>query len=213
MTRLELALKKLERLEKEYKQAVLEVFEHQKTTHGSPVNDKRGASTFFRNQEQLKNKAMQLDLELQMQKERVAKLKNQEVNKKAGLTAAGGLKTSINNIEVLQKRIRDNWLLVAKREHTKTTRQRIKQDEEKLAMLLNMVEIVKTVELDNYYIKLIDKGVLKQYLAQPTVYFIKGLKKIAVELQKDGTFKMCSRYPAYEKEHKDIVNNIINKKY
>ena len=213
MTRLETAKKKLERLEKEYSQAIDSEFEHTMSTHGSPVNDKKGASSFFNKQEKLHTKVILLAAELNKQRKRVAKLKNLEHNKNQGLTAAGGLKTSIHNIDALKKRIAEAEELIAKKEHTKYTRKKLRDDKQKLEDLLIMQHIIDNVEIDEYFKKLIENGTLKQYKAMPTIYFIKDLKKVAIELNVDSKFVPCWRYPAYEDEHRNLVNKIIHKKY
>ncbi len=57
---------------------------------------------------------------------------------------------------------------------------------------------------------LIDSGKVTQWAKRPNTYFIKGLKKTALELQPDGTFKHSSRYfgPATS-EHKARVERFI----
>ena len=57
---------------------------------------------------------------------------------------------------------------------------------------------------------LIDSGKVTQWAKRPNTYFIKGLKKTALELQPDGTFKHSPRYfgPATD-EHRVRVANFI----
>lgn len=57
---------------------------------------------------------------------------------------------------------------------------------------------------------LIDSGKVTQWAKRPNTYFIKGLKKTALELQPDGTFKHSPRYfgPATD-EHRARVANFI----
>ena len=57
---------------------------------------------------------------------------------------------------------------------------------------------------------LIDSGKVTQWAKRPNTYFIKGLKKTALELQPDGTFKHSPRYhgPATH-EHAARVANFI----
>ena len=57
---------------------------------------------------------------------------------------------------------------------------------------------------------LIDSGKVTQWAKRPNTYFIKGLKKTALELQPDGTFKHSPRYfgPVTD-EHRARVANFI----
>lgn len=69
--RIKQAKGKLERLEREFSEAVEGVFAHQRLTNGQPMNDKRNGQAWFNRQEALEGKASRLNKEIEAQKERI----------------------------------------------------------------------------------------------------------------------------------------------
>lgn len=56
--------------------------------------------------------------------------------------------------------------------------------------------------------EIIESGKVNQWKKHPTIYFIKGLRKVAIELV-DGSFKESPKYAAKTDEEKEIVNEIL----
>lgn len=80
--RLEILKRSLEKKEQALNDKVSAIFSHQATTHGSPVNDKRGASSFFKKAERLNDSAGNALKEIEKTKEAIDreewKIKNTE---------------------------------------------------------------------------------------------------------------------------------------
>lgn len=56
--------------------------------------------------------------------------------------------------------------------------------------------------------KIINSDKVTQWKKSPTVYFIKGLRKVAIEL-KNGAFEVSSKYAPQTDEEKEIVKEIL----
>lgn len=212
--RLTQARQKLERLENEFSAAVQDVFDHQKTTNGQPMNDKRTSGAFFKKQNQKEDKAGDLQAEIKKQRERIEALEWREENAKLGLNASGGLVKSVENIELWQQRIErlefvrdynkshglplgtpfDNGTRLEfydskKLKDAKETVKKLSEIKEKSSQAAKAI----TPEAQ----ALIDSGAVSQWKKQPTYYFVKDLRKVALELDAEtGNFKVSSN-PKY----------------
>ena len=58
---------------------------------------------------------------------------------------------------------------------------------------------------------LIDSGEVKQWAKQPNIYFVKGLRRVALELTEEGKFEQSSQYLPNTKEEKEVVNKLLSK--
>jgi len=194
MTRLELAIQKLNRLEKELEQTALSEREHYAQTHGSPVNDKNynTRKRFFKRAEQIENKGMRLVKEVEAQKERIAMLKEHEFNLANGLNKNGTLATSVANIEEIRsrggtynkKRVKQLELIAAKAEKDQET----------------MTDKTKA---------LIESGAVTKWEKKPMYYFVKGLRKVALIINTDGNFEVSKHYPAKTEKDIEAVSKIL----
>lgn len=58
---------------------------------------------------------------------------------------------------------------------------------------------------------LIDAGEVKQWLKQPNIYFVKGLRRVALELTKEGRFELSPKYRPNTDEEKEVVNQLLDR--
>ena len=58
---------------------------------------------------------------------------------------------------------------------------------------------------------LIDSGEVKQWAKQPNIYFVKGLRRVALELTEEGKFEQSFQYLPNTKEEKEVVNKLLSK--
>lgn len=199
--RTRMAKQKLERLKNELHEQTNKVFDHWKQTNGQPMNDKRGARSFFNKAERLESKAIDLNKQIKEQEERVGRLEWADERKRLGLNKQGGLMLTIDNIprieEELEKAERgeSHFAPVTIRKYKKELA-RLKAEKEQLSNASSKAQ------------EIINSGKLNQWKRYPTVYFIKGLRKVAIELV-DGTFKESSKYAAHTDEEKEIVKEIL----
>ena len=57
---------------------------------------------------------------------------------------------------------------------------------------------------------LIDSGEVKQWAKQPNIYFVKGLRRVALELSEEGRFEPSPKYRPNTNEEKEIVNKLLS---
>ncbi|VSE54454.1 putative conjugative transposon membrane protein [Streptococcus pneumoniae] len=58
---------------------------------------------------------------------------------------------------------------------------------------------------------IIDSGEVKQWVKYPNIYFVKGLRQVALELTEDGKFEQSSQYLPKTEEEKEVVNKLLFK--
>lgn len=200
MTRLEIAKQKLKRLENELEDQTRKVFEHAKLTNGQPLNDKRNGYKHVNKQEKLEDKIFEIRDEIKKQKERIEYLEEQEINKELGLNRNGsGLALTIDNIDKIKAEIDAH-----KNGNSRYSAATIRKYKKKLKEL----EEFKFQKISDKAQKLIDSGKINQWKKQPKIYFVKGYRKVAVELNEDGHFEICSRYKIDDKIRSELLELI-----
>lgn len=193
-TRLELAVQKLERLEKECDDAMQSAYAHMAQTNGQPMNDKRNGQAFFARRDQLESRIFNKLHEVEAQKERIETLKEQEYKKENHLTANYGLQTSVHNIDALKER-----------KQTAKTRRKV----EMLEAVAAKAEKDQSAMSDKAR-RLIDDGKVTQWQKLPTYYFVKGLKKVALVINNDnGEFMVSKKYPAKDEKEIQFIADLL----
>ena len=188
-SRLAQARRKLERLRGEQDEAISRAYSHQALTNGQPVNDKRGGASFMRKQEQKEGQVFSKMDEIRQQEERVERLEHQQHLKEMGLNRQGsGLEMSVQNIP----RIREE-LEKAKRGESFFTKATLKRYQKELTRLEAISEQMGKTSIQPAAQALIDEGLVNQWQKQPNTYFVKGLRRVALELTEEGEFQLSSQ--------------------
>ena len=188
-SRLAQARRKLERLKGEADEVINAVYSHQSLTNGQPMNDKRGGANFMRKQEQIEGRVFSKMDEIKQQEERVERLEHQQHLKEMGLNRQGsGLDMSVQNIP----RIREE-LEKAKRGESFFTKATLKRYQEELTRLEAISEQMDKTSIQPATQALIDEGLVNQWQKQPNTYFVKGLRRVALELTEEGEFQLSSQ--------------------
>ncbi|KXU10650.1 hypothetical protein SMIDD22_01935 [Streptococcus mitis] len=188
-SRLAQARRKLERLRGEQDEAISRAYSHQALTNGQPMNDKRGGASFIRKQEQIEDQVFSKMDEIRQQEERVERLEHQQHLKEMGLNHQGsGLEMSVQNIP----RIREE-LEKAKRGESFFTKTTLKRYQEELTRLEAISEQMGKTSIQPATQALIDEGLVNQWQKQPNTYFVKGLRRVALELTEEGEFQLSSQ--------------------
>ena len=188
-SRLAQARRKLERLSGEQDEAISRAYSHQALTNGQPMNDKRGGASFKRKQEQIEDQVFSKMDEIRQQEERVERLEHQQHLKEMGLNRQGsGLEMSVQNIP----RIREE-LEKAKRGESFFTKATLKRYQEELTRLEAISEQMGKTSIQPATQALIDEGLVNQWQKQPNTYFVKGLRRVALELTEEGEFQLSSQ--------------------
>ena len=188
-SRLAQARRKLERLKGEQDDAISRAYSHQALTNGQPMNDKRGGASFMRKQEQIEGQVFSKMDEIRQQEERVERLEHQQHLKEMGLNRQGsGLEMSVQNIP----RIREE-LEKAERGESFFTKATLKRYQEELTRLEAISEQMGKTSIQPAIQALIDEGLVNQWQKQPNTYFVKGLRRVALELTEEGEFQLSSQ--------------------
>ena len=206
-SRLGQARRKLDRLNNEFSEATNAVYRHFAMTNGQPMNDKRNGASFFRKADQLENRVFNKLHEIKEQEERVERLEAREERKAAGLNRSGnGLEMSVQNIP----RIREE-IARANRGESRYRTETIKRYQKELKRLENISEQMANTSIQPATQALIDAGLVNQWAKQPNLYFVKGLRKVAVELSEDGTFVESTKYRPNTDEEKELVKSLLDR--
>lgn len=205
-SRLAQARRKLERLNNEFSEATNTVYSHSSRANGQPMNDKRDGASYFRRQEQLENRVFSTLDEIKKQEERVEHLERQADFKARGLNRQGtGLEMSVDNIPRIKEAIEkfDN----GKSDFTRATIKRYRQE---LIRLEAMRDRMASTVISPGAQHLIDKGLVSQWKKRPTLYFVKGLRKVAFELGEDGRFQVSKKYAPQTGAEQEEVERLLS---
>ena len=208
-SRLAQARRKLERLKGEQDDAISRAYSHQALTNGQPMNDKRGGASFMRKQEQIEGQVFSKMDEIRQQEERVERLEHQQQLKEMGLNRQGsGLEMSVQNIP----RIREE-LEKAERGESFFTKATLKRYQEELTRLEGISEQMGKTNIQPATQALIDEGLVNQWEKQPNTYFVKGLRRVALELTEEGEFQLSSqiKYQPKTAEERLKVDELLAK--
>lgn len=210
-TRLEIAERKLTRLYNELNTTTERAFSNMRLTNGQPMNDKRNGATFFKKQNSIEDKAINLTKEIEQQEERVAMLKRKQYKKENHLTNSGGLQTSVKNIEALKQRIKKQEDDIAKGNVHNYSKAYLRKDKKKLELLEQLKEQADKSEniMSAKTKELIDNGQVRQWQKKPIYYFVTGLRKVALIIDENGQFKVSNQYPTKTDEDLKHINNLL----
>lgn len=205
-TRIEIAQKKLERLEEEFENKVDDLFQHSKQTNGQPMNDKRNGGSFLNKQNKKEEAVFNKLDEIEEQKERIEKLEYQEELRSSGQNKQGGLIMSVENIPRIKAEIEK-----AEQGASTYSSATIRKYKKKLGELERIKEKAELAEknLSKEAKALIESGSIYQWKKQPTIYFVKGLKKVALEIDSQGFFKESQKYKAQNEEDKKRIQELL----
>ena len=205
-SRLGKSKRKLVRLQNELNEQIEKMVEHQRKTNGQPMNDKRNGRSWFRQQERIENKVHSLREEIKQQEKQVEKLERQEELKKMGYNKYGGLDMTIENIPRIREEIERfekgessfSAATIRKYQRKLETLEQLKEKSEK-----GKENILPEVQA------IIDSGRVTQWKKNPTIYFLKGYRKVALELNENGEFEESKKYQATSEEEKAAIRELL----
>ena len=204
-SRLAQARRKLDRLNNEFLDATDAVYNLSAMTNGQPMNDKRDGSRFFKKMDQLENRVFDKLDEIKQQEARVERLEAREERKAAGLNRSGnGLEMSVQNIPRIREEIEK-----AKRGESRYRSETIRRYQEELQRLEGISEKMSSLTIQPGAQALINDGTVNQWAKQPNIYFVKGLRRVAVELSDDGNFIESSKYRPKTPEERERLMQIL----
>lgn len=205
-SRLGKSKRKLVRLQNELNEQIEKMVEHQRKTNGQPMNDKRNGRSWFRQQERIENKVHSLREEIKQQEKQVEKLERKEELKEMGYNKYGGLDMTIENIPRIREEIERfekgessfSAATIRKYQRKLETLEQLKEKSEK-----GKENILPEVQA------IIDSGRVTQWKKNPTIYFLKGYRKVALELNENGEFEESKKYQATSEEEKAAIRELL----
>lgn len=230
MNRLEQAQSKLDRLRREQTEISKSIRkEHDMIPFGQP--NIIGRRDIYKDVKRKYEKQRKLYAEEEKQENRVEMLEAVEEFKQenellkdvhvVGKTsyASIGAKTSVNNLDYFRNKLKEMEEQNEQAKAYNKTKPKIKMEtlgakitklKFKIARLEEMQQKDENKVLSEKSQNLIDSGAVNQWKKKPIYYFVKGLRKVAFEIDENGEFFISSRYPAYSDEDKEFVSDLLN---
>lgn len=192
---------KLERLKQE-KAAALSEWASYSMEHanGQPMNDKKNNRSFYNGLERVENRIRSLDE--QIEKQESIEARKQE--RKAGYNKNGGLLLTIDNIDRIRLEIEK--AAQGQSIYSAATIRKYKKALIELEKQLEATENNHNEKLDG----LVASGKLNQWKKQPTIFFIKGFRKLAIRMLDNGSFEIAKKYAPKDDKEKKAIENILN---
>lgn len=231
MNRLEQAQSKLNRIRSEQAAVSQSIHdEHERIPFGQP--NFIGRPDIYKDVKRKYEKSRKLFEEEEKQEARVEMLETVEDFKNSnellkdvhvvGKTswATIGAKTSVNNLDYFRQKLADMEKENEEAKAYNKTKPAIKKKtlgaeitklKRKIASLEKMQERDKNKVVSEKTQELIDSGAVNQWKKKPIYYFVKGLKKVALEIDDNGDFYISSRYSPYSEEDKKFVEELLKK--
>ena len=229
MANLEKAIQKLERIRNEQEATQKEIrFEHDQIPFGQPniigrtdiykkVNAQYEKSRRLLQEEEKQKQVIEMLEKVQTFKAENDTLKDVQVVGNSGYATIGA-KTSVNNLDYFKEKLEELEQLNVEAKQYNKTKPEIKHQtygseitklKRKIAVLEEMQEKDKNKTVSEHTQKLIDDGLVNQWKKKPIYYFVKGLKKVALEINTDGNFIISKRYPAYSEDDQKLIKRLL----
>ena len=230
-TQLEIANNKLYRLKEEEKELMKAIREeHDSIPFGQP--NIIGRRDIYKDVKRYRAKSIANIYEQDKQEKRIEMLEKVEEVKSENSTlkdvhvvgntsyATIGAKTSVNNLDYFKAKLAE---LEEKNEEAKKynkTKPAVKKktlgtEITKLKRKIQMLEEMKAKDenkvLSEHAENLIASGLVTQWKKKPIFYFVKGLRKVALELNDLGEFEISKYYPAYSDSDIEFVEKLLKK--
>ena len=230
-TKLEIANSKLYRL-KEEQDGIMKAIrkEHDSIPFGQPVII--GRRDIYKDLKRYYGKSIANSVEQDKQEKRIEMLEKVEEVKSENSTlkdvhvvgntsyATIGAKTSVNNLDYFKSKLVE---LEKRNDEAKAynkTKPAVKMttlgtEITKLKNKIKMLEEMKAKDeskvLSEHAQSLIDDGLVTQWQKKPIYYFVKGLRKVALELNDLGDFEASKKYLPYSDEDIKFVEKLLKK--
>lgn len=192
---------KLERLKQE-RAAALNDWAYYSIEHanGQPMNDKKNNRSFYNGLERVENRIRSLDEQIEKQESIEARKRE----RKAGYNKVGGLLLTIDNIDRIRLEIEN--AAQGQSLYSAATIKKYKKALIELEKQLQTTDNNHNKKLD----ELIASGILNQWKKQPTIFFIKGYRKLAIKMLENGSFEIAKKYAPKDDKEKAAIENILN---
>ena len=132
---------------------------------------------------------------------------------KAQELTADDVKAFVSDRQLIREEVRQEYQTIINqergRENTMSELYRNSSDHED--DLVNSHKQADRVLIQPETQAIIDSGEVKQWAKHPNIYFVKGLRFVALELTEEGKFEQSSQYLPKTEEEKEVVNKLLSK--
>ncbi|MHC5253164.1 hypothetical protein ACYRFS_13040 [Listeria kieliensis] len=228
-TKLEKAYLKLKRIQKEQHSTIEAIREeHEKIPFGQP--NIQGRRDIYKDIKRQYEKSRKLVLEENKQVDRIEMLgqiekfkKENELLKDVHVVGSSefanvGAKTSVNNLDYFRNKLAELEEENEKAKAYNRTKPIVKKKtlgteitklKRKILNLEAMEEKAKNTIMTEKTEALISSGAVNQWKKKPIYFFVKGLRKVALEIDEKGEFFISPSYPAYTEDDKEFIKNLL----
>lgn len=167
---------------------------------GQPMNDKKNNRSFYNGLERVENRIRSLDEQIEKQESIEARKRERQ----AGYNKNGGLLLTIDNIDRIRLEIEK--AAQGQSIYSAATIRKYKKALIELEKQLEATENNHNEKLD----ELVASGKLNQWKKQPTIFFLKGYRKLAIKMLDNGSFEIAKKYAPKDDKEKAAIENILN---
>lgn len=167
---------------------------------GQPMNDKKNNRSFYNGLERVENRIRSLDEQIEKQESIEARKRERQ----AGYNKNGGLLLTIDNIDRIRLEIEK--AAQGQSIYSAATIRKYKKALIELERQLEATESNHNEKLD----ELVASGTLNQWKKQPTIFFIKGYRKLAIKMLDNGSFEIAKKYAPKDDKEKAAIEKILN---
>ena len=230
-TQLEIANNKLNRL-KEEQDGIMKSIRKEKDLipFGQPVII--GRRDIYKDLKRYYGKSIANSIQQDKQEKRIEMLEKVEEVKNENSTlkdvhvvgntsyATIGAKTSVNNLDYFKEKLAELEEKNAEAKAYNKTKPAVKMKtlgteitklKNKIQVLEDMKAKDETKVLSEHAENLIASGLVTQWKKKPIYYFVKGLRKVALELNEIGDFEASKKYSAYSDSDIEFVEKLLKK--
>ena len=230
-TQLEIANSKLNRL-KEEQNGIMESIRKEKDLipFGQPVII--GRRDIYKDLKRYYGKSINNSIQQKKQENRIEMLEKVEEVKNENSTlkdfhvvgkssyATVGAKTSVNNLDYFKSKLSE---LEKRNEEAKAYNKtkpvvKMKTLGTEITKLKNKIQVLEDMKakdeskvLSDHAESLIKNGLVTQWQKKPIYYFVKGLRKVALELNDLGEFEISKKYSPYSDSDIEFVEKLLKK--
>ena len=132
---------------------------------------------------------------------------------KAQELTAGDVKAFVSDRQLTREEVRQEYQTIINQERgRKNSMSKLHENSsEHEDDLVNNPQQADRIPVQPETQAIIDSGDVKQWAKHPHIYFVKGLRQVALELTEEGKFEQSSQYFPNTDEEKEVVNKLLSK--
>ena len=132
---------------------------------------------------------------------------------KAQELTADDVKAFVSDVQLTKEEVRQEYQTIINQERgRKNSMSKLHENSsEHEEDLVNNPQQADRVLIQPETQAIIDSGEVKQWAKHPNIYFVKGLRFVALEMTEEGKFEQSSQHLPKTEEEKEVVNKLLSK--